>query len=175
MSTQHAPRLIGGPQNGWPKKPPITPPATAPTGPATSKPEPAPAAAPTMSACAAGEIVATVMIVASTSISWRIAFPRHHPPARNSNPRPSTTQSYAHVYPSRKLPYTPLDLAEKVEATLLCQVPEIADQVCDGMLITGVAVSLKYSDGLGGLGLLGLRRRRKARAVARSSKHQTGG
>ena len=74
MSTQHAPRLIGGPQNGWPKKPPITPPATAPTGPATSKPEPAPAAAPTMSACAAGEIVATVMIVASASICWRIAF-----------------------------------------------------------------------------------------------------
>jgi hypothetical protein len=44
----------------------------------------------------------------------------------------------------------PLDLAEKVEATLLRQVPEISDQVCDGMLMTRVAVSLKYSDGLGG-------------------------
>jgi hypothetical protein len=48
------------------------------------------------------------------------------------------------------VPDAALDLAEKVEAMLLRQVPEITDQVCDGMRITGVAVSLKYSDGLGG-------------------------
>jgi len=47
------------------------------------------------------------------------------------------------------MPDAPLDLAEKVEATLLRQVPEVADQVCDGMLIAGVAVSLKYGDGVG--------------------------
>src|ERR1039458_1429143 len=42
------------------------------------------------------------------------------------------------------------DLTDKVEAALLSQVSEIADQVCDGMLITGAAVLLKNRDGLGG-------------------------
>ena len=42
------------------------------------------------------------------------------------------------------------DLTDKVEATVLSQVSEIADQVCDGMLVTGAAVPLKYRDGLGG-------------------------
>jgi hypothetical protein len=28
--------------------------------------------------------------------------------------------------------------------------PKIADQVCDGMLVTSAAVPLKYRDGLGG-------------------------
>ena len=40
--------------------------------------------------------------------------------------------------------------AQKVEAALLRQVPEVADQVRDGMLVTGVAVPLKNGDGLGG-------------------------
>jgi hypothetical protein len=42
------------------------------------------------------------------------------------------------------------DFTDKVEATLLSQVSEIADQVCDGMLVTSAAVPLKYRDGLGG-------------------------
>jgi hypothetical protein len=42
------------------------------------------------------------------------------------------------------------DLTDKVEATLLSQVSEIADQVCDGMLVTSAAVLLKNRDGLGG-------------------------
>jgi hypothetical protein len=50
------------------------------------------------------------------------------------------------------MPDAPPDLAEKVEAALLRQVPEVADKVCDGMLVTSVAVSLKYGDGLGGPG-----------------------
>jgi hypothetical protein len=43
----------------------------------------------------------------------------------------------------------PLDLAEDVEATLRCQVPEVADQVCDGMLVTSAAALLKNGDSLG--------------------------
>jgi hypothetical protein len=42
------------------------------------------------------------------------------------------------------------DLAKKVEAALLGQMSQIADQVCDGMLVTGAAVPLKNRDGLGG-------------------------
>jgi hypothetical protein len=42
------------------------------------------------------------------------------------------------------------DLAEKIEATILRQVPEVADQVCNGMLVTGAAMPLKNVDGLGG-------------------------
>jgi hypothetical protein len=42
------------------------------------------------------------------------------------------------------------DLTDKVEPALLSQVSEIADQVCDGMLVTGAAVPLKNRDGLGG-------------------------
>jgi hypothetical protein len=42
------------------------------------------------------------------------------------------------------------DLTDKVEATVLSQVSEIADQVCDGMFVTGAAVLLKNRDGLGG-------------------------
>ena len=44
------------------------------------------------------------------------------------------------------------DLSEKVKATLLSQVSEIANQVCDGMLVTGAAVPLKNRYGLGGPG-----------------------
>jgi hypothetical protein len=44
------------------------------------------------------------------------------------------------------------DLTEKVKAALLSQVSEIANQVCDGMLVTGAAVPLKNRDGLGGPG-----------------------
>jgi hypothetical protein len=40
------------------------------------------------------------------------------------------------------VPDAPLGLAEKVEATLLREVPEVADQVCNGMLVTSAAVSL---------------------------------
>ena len=36
------------------------------------------------------------------------------------------------------------DLTDKVEATLLSQVSEIADQVCDGMLVSGAAVCTEY-------------------------------
>ena len=35
------------------------------------------------------------------------------------------------------------DFTDKVEAALLSQVPKIADQVCDGMLVTSAAVPLK--------------------------------
>jgi hypothetical protein len=41
------------------------------------------------------------------------------------------------------------DLTDKVEAALLGQVSEIADQVCDGMFVTGAAVPLKNRDSLG--------------------------
>jgi hypothetical protein len=50
------------------------------------------------------------------------------------------------------VPDAPPDFAKKVEATLLGQVPEIADQVCDGMLVTGAAVPLENCDGFGGPG-----------------------
>ncbi len=50
LSVQQWPLLIEGPQNGLPHTAPITPPTTAPGGPATRRPVPAPAAAPTMSA-----------------------------------------------------------------------------------------------------------------------------
>jgi hypothetical protein len=42
------------------------------------------------------------------------------------------------------------DLTDEVEPALLSQVPKIADQVCDCMLVTSAAVPLKYRDGLGG-------------------------
>jgi hypothetical protein len=48
------------------------------------------------------------------------------------------------------MPNSSSDLTDEVEATLLSQVSEIADQVCDGMLVTSAAVPLKYRDGLGG-------------------------
>ena len=41
------------------------------------------------------------------------------------------------------------DLIDKVEAALLSQVPKIADQVRDGVFVTGTAVPLKDRDGLG--------------------------
>jgi len=44
------------------------------------------------------------------------------------------------------------DLTDKVKAALLSQVSEIANQVCDSMLVTGAAVPLKNRDGLGGPG-----------------------
>jgi hypothetical protein len=48
------------------------------------------------------------------------------------------------------VPNAPRDLAEKVESTLLHQVSQIADQVCNGMLVTCAAMPLKNRDGLGG-------------------------
>ena len=42
------------------------------------------------------------------------------------------------------------DLTDKVKATFLSQVSEIANQVCDGMLVAGAAVPLINRDGLGG-------------------------
>ena len=44
------------------------------------------------------------------------------------------------------VPNAPPDVAEKIETALLGQVSEIADQVCDGMLVTSAAVLLKNSD-----------------------------
>ena len=44
------------------------------------------------------------------------------------------------------------DLTDKVKAALLSQVSEIANQVCDSMLVIGAAVPLKNRDGLGGPG-----------------------
>ena len=48
------------------------------------------------------------------------------------------------------MPNAPLDLAEKVKAKVIGQVSEVADQVCDRMLIATSAVLLKNRDGLGG-------------------------
>jgi hypothetical protein len=48
------------------------------------------------------------------------------------------------------MPNSSSDLTDEVEPALLSQVPKIADQVCDGMFVTGAAVPLKYRDGLGG-------------------------
>jgi hypothetical protein len=48
------------------------------------------------------------------------------------------------------MPNPSLDLTDKVEAALLSQVSEIADQVCDGMFVTSAAVPLKNRGGLGG-------------------------
>jgi hypothetical protein len=66
------------------------------------------------------------------------------------------------------VPDAPLDLAEKVEATLLRQVPEVADQVCDCVLVTSTAVPLKNGDGLGGprnvIGFIGHASHRAQRA-----------
>jgi hypothetical protein len=44
------------------------------------------------------------------------------------------------------------DLFDKVKAAFFSQVSEIANQVCDGMLVTGAAVPLINRDGLGGPG-----------------------
>src|ERR1035438_3288129 len=44
------------------------------------------------------------------------------------------------------------DLTDKVKAALLSQVSEIANQIRDGMLVTGAAVPLINRDGLGGPG-----------------------
>ena len=43
------------------------------------------------------------------------------------------------------------DLTDKVKAALLSQVSEIANQVCDGMLVVGATVRLINRDGPGGL------------------------
>jgi hypothetical protein len=50
------------------------------------------------------------------------------------------------------MPDATLHLAKKIETALFGQMSEIADQVCDGMLVTGAAVLLKNRDGLGGPG-----------------------
>jgi hypothetical protein len=47
------------------------------------------------------------------------------------------------------MPNTSPDFTDKVEPALLSQVSEIADQVCDDMLVTSAAVLLKNRDGLG--------------------------
>ena len=60
------------------------------------------------------------------------------------------------------VPNAPFDLAEKVEATILSQMTEVADQVCDGMLVSGATVLLKNRDGLGGPSGPSLRCRRHA-------------
>jgi len=44
------------------------------------------------------------------------------------------------------------DLTDKVEAALLSQMSEIADQIRDNMLVIRAAASLKYRDGLSGPG-----------------------
>jgi hypothetical protein len=44
------------------------------------------------------------------------------------------------------------NLTDKVKAAFLSQVSEIANQVCDGMLVSGAAVLLINRDGLGGPG-----------------------
>jgi hypothetical protein len=41
------------------------------------------------------------------------------------------------------VPDTSLDFAKEVEATLVRQVPKVADQICDGMLVSCAAVLLK--------------------------------
>jgi hypothetical protein len=43
-------------------------------------------------------------------------------------------------------------LTDKVKAPFLSQVSEIANQVCDGMLVTGAAAPLINRDGFGGPG-----------------------
>jgi hypothetical protein len=43
-------------------------------------------------------------------------------------------------------------LAQKVEASILSQVPEVADQVCDGMLVASSALLLENFDRIGGPG-----------------------
>ena len=48
------------------------------------------------------------------------------------------------------VPNPPLDLAKKVEAALLREVPKVANQVCNGMFATSAAVPLKNGDGFGG-------------------------
>jgi hypothetical protein len=50
------------------------------------------------------------------------------------------------------VPNPPPDLAEKVETALLSQVSEIADQVCDGVLVTSAAAPLENRDRLGSPG-----------------------
>lgn len=44
------------------------------------------------------------------------------------------------------MPNPSLDFTDIVEAALLSQVSEIADQVCNGMLVTGAAAPLKNRD-----------------------------
>jgi hypothetical protein len=52
----------------------------------------------------------------------------------------------------KPMPNSSPDLTDKVEAALLSQMSEIADQACDGILLGGAAVLLESWDGLGGLG-----------------------
>jgi hypothetical protein len=54
----------------------MTPPATAPTGPATTRPVPAPAAAPIRSALALGETVTIAVIAVTAKIKRRVGTPR---------------------------------------------------------------------------------------------------
>src|SRR5579871_5495453 len=65
---------MDGPQNGLPHTAPMTPPATAPTGPATTRPVPAPAAAPTMSARALEETATIALAAMAARTSLRITL-----------------------------------------------------------------------------------------------------
>src|SRR5580692_8347851 len=66
LSVQQWPLPIEGPQNGLPQTAPITPPTTAPGGPATSRPVPAPATAPTISARALEAAILLSKVAATT-------------------------------------------------------------------------------------------------------------
>jgi hypothetical protein len=50
------------------------------------------------------------------------------------------------------MPNSSSDLTAKLEAALLSQMSEIADQVCDAILVSGAPVLLESRDGLDGLG-----------------------
>jgi hypothetical protein len=56
------------------------------------------------------------------------------------------------------MPNSSPDLTDKLEAALLSQMTEIADQVCDGILLSGAAVLLESRDGLGGRAVWSRRR-----------------
>ena len=62
-----------------------------------------------------------------------------------SGPRVSRTSMMLRI----PVPNAPPDLAEKVETALLGQVSEIADQVCNGVLVTSAAAPLENRDRLG--------------------------
>jgi hypothetical protein len=50
------------------------------------------------------------------------------------------------------MPNSSPDLTDKLEAALLIKMSEIADQVCDAILVSGAPVPLESRDGLDGLG-----------------------
>ena len=48
------------------------------------------------------------------------------------------------------MPDSSPDLGQKVQPPFLGQVPQITDQVCNGVIVTAAAVLLEYRDTLGG-------------------------